>query len=113
MERTAGDWLAVEPEAPRALSALGEAAYGIDSTSPERHEAAYGLFETAYRSAEARRKNPDDTPELAPPELQMAEVAERHGHQETAAKWREKYRAKYPPNRADLPPDGEKPAAKN
>jgi hypothetical protein len=51
--------------------------------------------------------------ELAPPELQMAEVAERHGHQETAAKWREKYRAKYPPNRADLSPDGEKPAAKN
>jgi len=111
VERAAGDWLAVEPEASRALAALGEAAYGIDSTSPERHQAAFGLLEAAYRSAEARRKNPGDAPEVGPPELQMAELADRHGHQETAAKWREKYRAKYPPASATPTPAASGPPA--
>jgi len=112
VERAAGAWLAAEPEAPKALSALGEAAYGIDSTSYERHQIAFGLFETAYRSALARRKHSSDAPELPPPELQMAEVAARHGHQETAAKWREKHRAgQSSPDGAGAPSAPRKPTA--
>jgi hypothetical protein len=110
VERAAGAWLTAEPEAPQALAALGEAAYGIDSTSAERHVAAFSRFDEAYRSALKRCKASDEVPAVSPPERQMAEVAERHGHQVTAAKWQEAYRAKYPSSPAERRRDESNPS---
>jgi len=99
IEAVAVEWLAIDPDAPRASAARGEAAYQNDSVSSAGQDAAYQRFDEAYRESLKRAHLAEPAGELAevpPPEMQLAQLAARLGHQETAALWIRRLRDKLP-----------------
>jgi len=99
-EHSADHRLALDVNDARAAADKAEAVYRRDSTNPTSHDEALRCFGDAYQHGIDDSRRGDSLSEQLPPEMALAALAHRLGHQETARRYAEQLE-KLLPNFAD------------